>query len=69
MTDQAIFNKILNEKQLPSEFLTKVSISEISQLTNNGVEEVDDVEYIKIKIVSVHKLILSQVIKSVLKVN
>ncbi|KAK9759321.1 hypothetical protein QE152_g94 [Popillia japonica] len=50
MTDQAIFNKILNEKQLPSEFLTKVSISEISQLTNNGVEEVDDVEYIKIKI-------------------
>ncbi|KAI4468770.1 cysteine and glycine-rich protein 2 binding protein [Holotrichia oblita] len=49
MTDQAIFNKILNEKQLPPEFLTKVSISEISQISYSD-DAIDDAEYIKIKI-------------------
>lgn len=52
LSDEEIFDQILNESQIPIEFLTKVSINDMNQRSDNDPSITDDAEYIKIKIVS-----------------
>ncbi|KRT84653.1 hypothetical protein AMK59_2269 [Oryctes borbonicus] len=50
LTDQEIFNEILIERKIPSEFLMRISVNEICLTNDSDLDANDNTEYIKIKV-------------------